>query len=312
MKQKSLGMTALSLVVLLGGCAVDSTSGEQELEGKKAAIAPEAVDGEEPAEAAAAVVSGDEAAAVEQSQAIEGDYWVGILMVGSTCPAGTSKVSFYLDMEDNGIDSGTFTNWHTGYNSHYTERSASWASGSDLRGSGFRFNWCRVNGEKFKPLTTDAFSYENFYSVLKLSSNCPPGSQERGIYLDTEDSDPSNSSSGNIAPNAVAANNATLKFCQFTAGASTMSSFPSFKDANGAAVQYSVLHDFDDTTPPSWVINKKFVYWDDEDNNCQSKYLQAKPAILLASDPYATFTAAVERYNDGGDWGTFFDFAQVK
>lgn len=312
MKKKSMGMTGLSLVVLLSGCAVDSTSGEQAFEYKKAAAAPEGVDGEQLTEAAPADVADDEAAAGEQSQALEGDYWVGILMVGSTCPSGTSKVSFYLDMEDNGIDSGTFTNWHTGYSSHYTERSASWASGSDLRGGGFRFNWCRVNGEKFKPITTDPFSYENFYSVLKLSSNCPPGSHERGIYLDTEDTDPSNSSSGNIAPNAVAPNNATLKFCQFTSGASPMSSFPSFRDANGAAVQYSVLHDFDDTTPPSWVINKKFVYWDDEDNNCQTKYLQAKPALLLSSDPYATFTAAVERYNDGGDWGTFFDFAQVR
>lgn len=311
--KKRFGVSGLMMFALLGGCTVDSASTDP-LAGDDAASSDAIAGKEEESEQSDAwrEEPSDDESVGQQSQALLGDYWVGIMMAGSTCPAGMSKVSFYLDMEDNDIDSGSFTGWMDGYDSYYTERSATWADGKDLRGGGYRFNWCRVDGEKFKPLTKDALDYEQFYSVLKLSANCPPGSHERGIYIDTEDDDPNNSFSGSISPNVVNAN-ASLKFCQFTYGNSTMSSFPNFKDSAGAAVQYSVLHEFDDATPPKWVINKKYIWFDDEDDDCQSHYLQKpSPGIQLVSDPYNTFTSAVQRDNYKGDWGTWFDFAQVK
>jgi hypothetical protein len=68
-----------------------------------------------------------------------------------------------------------------------------------------------------------------------------------------------------------------------------------------------VLHDFD-AAQPTWVLNKKYVYINDEDDDNQSKYLEKPPPILLTLDPYATFTSMVQRYQGG----TFFEFAQVR
>jgi hypothetical protein len=114
--------------------------------------------------------------------------------------------------------------------------------------------------------------------VLKLSANCPPGSTDRGIYIDTEDDDDNNSHSGNISPNTINAN-ATLHFCQFrsSSGIAVGKSFPVFKDASGASVSYGVLHDFDGAQP-TWVLNKKYVYFNDEDDHNESKYLEKPPS----------------------------------
>jgi hypothetical protein len=257
------------------------------------------------------------------SKAEPGDYWVGILPIESNCPASTFEVSFYLDSED--VSCGpslpplgapcTGYSWQVeGFDSNWTEKTAHWTPGSGtsgklLGGSGYRFKWCRVDGEKFMPLTTDPFNTSHAYSVLKLSANCPPGSHDRGIYIDTEDDDNNNKHSGNISPNKVDAN-ATLHFCQFrssSGSAAVRRSFPVFKDNLGASVSYGVLHDFD-AAQPNWVMNKKYVYFNDEDEDNKSKYLEKPPATLLTLDPYATFTSMVQRYQGG----TFFEFAQVR
>lgn len=278
---------------------------------------------------AASVAAFAFSAVPEVSMAAPGDHWVGILPVGNKCPAGSFKVSFYLDMEDlKGFGLGSLAAWLwgssasgyswelEGFDSDWTERNADWqpfshTSGKLLLGSGYRFTWCRVDGEKFKPLTTNPFNTSHAYSVLKLSTNCPPGSHDRGIYIDTEDDDPNNDHSGNILPNSVKANNATLRFCQFRSASATapgtMGSFPAFKDDQNVNLPYGVLHDFDGAQP-TWVLNKKYVYFNDEDDANETKYLEKPPSTLLTLDPYATFTSMVQRY--GG--GIFFEFAQVR
>jgi hypothetical protein len=57
-------------------------------------------------------------------------------------------------------------------------------------------------------------------------------------------------------------------------------------------------------------VKKKFVYFDDEDDDCQTHYLQT-PSYHLTLDPYWSFTSMVQRYAVSGDWGTFFEFARV-
>jgi hypothetical protein len=254
------------------------------------------------------------------TEAETGDFWVGILPIESNCPAASFKVSFYLDAEDApcgllpvGVKCTGLSWLVEGFDSDWTERSANWmpfsgTSGKMLGGTGYRFTWCRVDGEKFTPMTTDPFDTSNAYSVLKLSANCPPGSQDRGIYIDTEDDDDNNSHSGNISPNTVNAN-ATLRFCQFrsTSAAVKKMSFPVFKDSSGASVSYGVLHDFDGAQP-SWVLNKKYVYFNDENDSNESKYLEKPPPTLLTLDPYATFTTMIQGYKGG----LFFEFAQVR
>jgi hypothetical protein len=280
--------------------------------------------------ATAVAVSALALGAVPQvSQAAPGDFWVGIFLIDSKakCPAGTFKVSFYLDMEDM-PPHGTFwsdvwntitgtlvlTEWYNGFDSVWAGKFDNWqqVSGKYLNGSGYRFHWCRVDGESFKPLTHDLFNTKDAYSVLKLSGTCPPGSHDRGIYIDTEDDDPNNKKDGNISPNEVMENNAKLRFCQFRSDflkPGAMEKFPEFKDNLGASVSYAVVHDFDGPQP-SWVLNKKYVFFDDEDDDVETKYLE-KPSGPLTMDPSTTFTSMVQRYKVGGDWGTFFEFAQV-
>ena len=256
----------------------------------------------------------------QASGAAEGDFWVGILPIESNCPASTFKVSFYLDGEDVpcgvlpiGVPCTGYSWQMEGFNSDWTDKYAHWTpfsgtTGKLLAGSGYRFNWCRVDGEKFKPLTTDPFNTSHAYSVLKLSAKCPPGSHDRGIYIDTEDDSNNNDHKGNISPNVVNAN-ATLRFCQFRSSSSVAVgkvSFPVFKDSLGASVSYGVLHDFD-AVQPSWVLNKKYLYFNDEDDDNQSKYLEKPPSTFLILDPAATFMSMVQSYKGG----IFFEFAQV-
>jgi hypothetical protein len=262
----------------------------------------------------------------QASQALTGDHWVGIVPVQNRCPAGAFKVSFYLDMEDWDKE---FSSWQQGFVSFWTERKAVKLSsdgnnvatdGSGKAGTGIDFTWCRVDGELFKPmLTTDFLDNKNAYAVLKLSESCPPNSTDFGIYIDTEDDDPNNSHTGNISPNTVKSNNATLNFCLFNPSvkiAEAMTTFPTLKDDAGANVPYGVLHDFD-VAQPTWVLNKRFAFFDDEDNDCETKYLQQPPSPNLTGSGYSNFTSMVERHVVstsalfGNDYGTFFEFAQV-
>ena len=52
-----------------------------------------------------------------------------------------------------------------------------------------------------------------------------------------------------------------------------MGSFPAFKDDQNVNLPYGVLHDFD-AAQPIWVLNKKYVYFNDEDDANETKYLE--------------------------------------
>jgi hypothetical protein len=122
-------------------------------------------------------------------------------------------------------------------------------------------NACRVDGRRFKPLTTDPSASEQFYAVLKLGdAPCSNGSVEVIRTFDTEDDGNIVSSAlGRVGPNVVGNASNTLAefhFCFFRAAATadeTMSEFPDL------GFPYAVYHDFEGPQPP-WVTLKGWQY----------------------------------------------------
>jgi hypothetical protein len=154
--------------------------------------------------------------------------------------------------------------------------------------------FCKVNGQGFKHLTTSVNDKAKFYAVLKLGQTCPNGSSEMTRYFDNEDDSNANSSSGPIAPNTMNSNT-RLRFCYFHAGSSTMASFPSL------GVQYAVFHDYDVSPQPSFVISKRWVYSDDEDDANEN-----------SSSPTGTTQAIDFARIVGTGANTMIDIARVK
>jgi hypothetical protein len=127
---------------------------------------------------------------------------------------------------------------------------------------------------------------------LKLGQFCPNGSHEFTRSIDNEDDDNETWYDGPIAPN-VAYRNTTLKFCFFTSGSSTMSSFPT------SSVPYAVYHDFEGAQPAQFNLSKAKHYSDDEDDRNENS--------LSGSDFYDAFRLIV---SDGRN--TTFDLARVR
>jgi hypothetical protein len=127
-----------------------------------------------------------------------------------------------------------------------------------------RFQFCRVDGRLFKPLTTDPDATEQFYAVLMLGSKCPNGSEEVLWQIDTPIRGDGSSCAGAVpascGPNQAlnlgsAGSTFHFAFCLFRAAATaedTMLSFPKM------AGSYAVFHDFDGLQPP-WVMVKRWV-----------------------------------------------------
>jgi hypothetical protein len=130
-------------------------------------------------------------------------------------------------------------------------------------------NFCRVDGARFESLSTTVIPAQA-YAVLKLGTTCPNGSVDVEKTIDNEDTpvgaDPSDFL-GNLGPNQVLADPAVgtltrLNFCYFRAAPTpdaVMSGFPDF------GFPYGVLHRYDGEQPP-WVMLKRWIYSDDEDN----------------------------------------------
>lgn len=148
-------------------------------------------------------------------------YWVGVIPQtvssppsASDCPGGTSLLYFYFDDED-----GNNQNWHDGW------------IGATISDRNTRLYFCRVDGRQFKPLSSTN-SVTNHYAVLKLGTQCPPGSSSFFRRWDHEDINNQNdrwTSSGHDAdfsPNSTDGNDDILNFCLFRTGADTMSQFP--------------------------------------------------------------------------------------
>jgi hypothetical protein len=205
------------------------------------------------------------------SEAVNGASAVGVIPIsddimgiGTTCPrestsifsATSELVTIFMDDEDDDNQ----TKWTDGWVA--PNNNDPWTA-FYLDGGNTTFRFCRVEGSNFKPKTTLAGDTANFYAVLSLGTNCPTGSSRVRYFIDNENDQNINSSSGSIAPNTVGNPNyssTSLYFCVYRSSATTMAAFPEL------GARYAVFHTWDVTKQPGWVISKHANYTDDEDD----------------------------------------------
>lgn len=122
------------------------------------------------------------------------------------CP-GHERVWVHMDDED--VNTGTNRDAESGWHGISTTRDTT-------------LQFCKVPGSSFKHLNTG-----KPYAVLKLGIRCPNGSREFSRYFDNEDGSNNNSRSSTLElwPN-ISTSNTNLRFCLFSSGSPTMTSFP--------------------------------------------------------------------------------------
>jgi hypothetical protein len=124
-------------------------------------------------------------------------------------------------------------------------------------------HFCRIDGQTFRPLTTDPQATDQFYAVLKLGPDeapCPNGSVDMVRTMDTEDDLNGGRTVGALGPNHLGTMTGDtftiLHFCFFRwaeSAADTMAEFPDL------GFPYAVFHDFDGSQP-TWVNLKRYMY----------------------------------------------------
>jgi hypothetical protein len=167
-----------------------------------------------------------------------------------------------------------------------------------------RLDFCRVDGRRLKPLTTDPSRSDQFYAVLKLgpaASACPDGSIEMSKLIDNGNASFSNYVPviGDPGPNAVInagpGTTTLLHFCYFRAaspGQPVMDGFPDL------GFPYAVYHRFTGPQPP-WVVSKSWIYSNDADLGNANAYQPTNPS---------DFTDVIEDVEKN----TYFDLARVR
>jgi hypothetical protein len=170
-------------------------------------------------------------------------YDVGVIPDGG-CPYASQAVTLHMDDEDRRNANGRW-GWR----------------GAITSDSNTTLRFCRVDGTKFKPLSTGNYT-SNHYAVLKLGNTCPNDSVNFTRHFDNEDNRNANWSSGGIGLN-VSDRNTTLRFCLFRNGPSTMSSMPDLGFGYGvfAASNFSKA------------LQTGGIHTDDEDNNNANYYI---------------------------------------
>jgi hypothetical protein len=165
--------------------------------------------------------------------------------------------------------------------------------------------FCRVDGAKLHPLTTEA-DPSQYYAVLKLGSICPNGSIEVQKRIDNEDTPTGHPSRviGDPGPNEVLSYPGTvtwLSFCYFrkaTSAKDVMTSFPDY------GIPYAVFHRFVGPQPP-WVLMRRWQLSDDENNQVDDKnnqYDSVDDTVL------PEFTEVIEN----PQMNTIYNFARVR
>jgi hypothetical protein len=189
-------------------------------------------------------------------------YAVGVIPLDpNSCPADR-RVSVYTDDEDEDNESDS-----TGWDPPNTARRS---RAHNTGRTGTSWNFCKVDGRDFYSWTKFSSKTEYFYAVLRLGTDCPNGAQGATHYstgeLDNNESSWTGPMGGSVflAPNdgSLDPNGPVLatSYCFFQDSPDKMTAFPDL------GMQYAVFHDYD-SAQPSFVLSKRWVYTDDEDDN---------------------------------------------
>jgi hypothetical protein len=180
---------------------------------------------------------------------ILGTFDIGVIPATRSCPVNSEAIVIFMDDEDNQNANGR----------------GGW-TGAIISDRNISFFFCRIDGQLFRPLTTQFTATQDHYAVLKLGAACPNNSVDFARGFDNEDNNNNNSSFGNIAPN-ISNSNTTLRFCLFRSDAITMSAFPALGFSYGVFASSSF----------SRRLASGFVNTDDEDTGNANSY-SADPA----------------------------------
>lgn len=218
-------------------------------------------------------------------------YALGVIPLDpSSCPAD-KRIAVYTDDEDDWNESDS-----TGWDAPGTARRS---RNHDTGRSGTHWNFCKVDGRDFHSFTKFASKTEYFYAALALGTTCPNGSTSAyrastGEIFDNRSSwtGPMGGNYFQLASGAAGPGGSVLYmfFCVFQASTDKMTEFPDL------GMQYAVFHDYD-SVQPSFVVSKKWVYSDDDDDNFTFSETQGPDA----------FHDIVT-----GDRNTMYDLARVR
>ena len=166
--------------------------------------------------------------------------------------------------------------------------------------------FCRVDGNQFKPMTTDPTATDQFYAVLMMGTRCPNGSVEVVWQLDTPDVNDASSCAGAAPDTPCGPNQAVnlgagastffMHFCFFRSAASEDGVMTSFPEVGKA---YAVFHDFGGGQPP-WVILKRWLY---------SQHGMGNRLSGADAGANRQFSTLVE---ETSDHGIYFEMARVR
>ncbi|WP_138477190.1 hypothetical protein [Dyadobacter bucti] len=218
-------------------------------------------------------------------------YPVGVIPAVDACPAGTEKIKFFMDNQDNG-------------NSMKTGWTGAWTV--DANGNTWH-TLCSVYGAAFKFMT---FNTSTLYLLVRLGNNKTMYMEPRvwNVYLDNEDNNNKNVvAEGDFNPNTMDQNGTNLQFWAIagknTPGVNQDSEFPDL------GFSYGVFGTF--TSPVIGGAAGTGMLKTDDENNSNANQLFSKDwntnVITHASSVQGK---GVDRTNDPGN--TIFNIRKVR
>ncbi|MCF2491538.1 hypothetical protein [Dyadobacter sp. CY347] len=216
-------------------------------------------------------------------------YWVGVIPLNDACPAGTSKIKFKMDNQDNG--SSTKSGWTGSW--YYDNNGNSWHP------------LCKVYGGAFTLMTLNTPTQ---YLVARLSNNKTSVMEPRvwNIYIDNED-DGNLNVVADVSPGFMNNDGTHLQFWAIagknTPGVSQAAEFPDLGFA------YGVFGTF--TSPVVGGAGGMGTFKTDDENKNNANQLYSVDWSTNVKTP-ASFVQGkgVDRTNDPGN--TTFNIRRVR
>ena len=218
-------------------------------------------------------------------------YTVGVIPTNNACPAGSTKISFMMDNQDNGNSS----------KSGYT---GSWYFNANNNGE---YSICPVSGEAFTFMTLNTPTQ---YLLIRLGNNKTIFMEPRvwNVYFDNEDNNNKNTlHGGNLGPNTLNSQGTNLQFWAIagknTPGVNQAAEFPNL------GFSYGVFGTF--TSPVvGGAAGMGTFYTDDENKNNANQLYSVDWTTNVITHASSVQGKGVDRTNNPGN--TTFNIRKVR
>jgi hypothetical protein len=218
-------------------------------------------------------------------------YPVGVIPELDVCPAGSEKIKFFMDNQDNG-----------------NTMKSGWTGAWSVDGNGNSWHTlCTVYGGAFKFMTLNTYTQ---YLVVRLGNNKTTFMEPRvwNVYMDNEDNNNKNVlAAGDFSPNSMDKNGTNLQFWAIAGksapGVNQDTEFPNF------GFSYGVFGTF--SSPVVGGLNGTGMFKTDDENNNNANQLYSVDWVTnLVSGATSVQGLGVDRTNDSGN--TVFNIRKVR